>query len=126
MLSAIDKTRIEDLLLKTFLHGQLPELETKLSALTTIPPSLMPKNIVTMNTKVSIFDYEAGENIDISLVYQLQILRGHQASVLSPLGTALLGGREEQEISFIQRNGAVKKIRINNISYQPEANGDDL
>ena len=45
-------------------------------------------------------------------------------SVLSPVGSALIGAAENQEIELPLPHGQTRRIRIQNVLYQPEAQGD--
>ena len=73
---------------------------------------------------VSVYDSTAESSLKVRLVYQLDVIKGHQASILSPLGTALLGSRAGEEVKFKVREGGTKLIKIETIIFQPEANGE--
>jgi regulator of nucleoside diphosphate kinase len=89
-----------------------------------VNPKKIPPKYVTMNSIVVIKDRDLNKLITVQLVYpgSADFRKGH-ISVLSPLGTALLGYKEGSLISF-KVPGGTKNIEIYNIVYQPEANGD--
>ena len=77
---------------------------------------------VTMNSIVVIKDKDLKKTMTVELVYpgNADIRRG-KISILSPLGTALLGYKEGDKISFEIPKGR-KTIKIVCIAYQPESN----
>jgi regulator of nucleoside diphosphate kinase len=84
----------------------------------------VPKEIVTMHSQVRINDLEDGAAETYTLVYpdEADIEQG-KLSVLAPMGTALLGTRVGQVIKFAVPAG-VRRLKIVQILYQPEAAGD--
>jgi regulator of nucleoside diphosphate kinase len=124
MITTLDKERIEDVLKRYHLSGKLPDLEEKLLSLTPVLPEQVPPEVITMNSIVSVYDSTAESSLKVRLVYQLDVIKGHQASILSPLGTALLGSRAGEEVKFKVREGGTKLIKIETIIFQPEANGE--
>lgn len=79
---------------------------------------------VTMNSIFEVTDLDTNKLMVLKLVYpnDADFKKGH-VSVLSPLGSALLGYKSGDIISFEVPKG-VKEIKINKILYQPEANGE--
>jgi len=84
----------------------------------------IPPEFVTMNSIFELTDLDTNKIMVLKLVYpnDADFKKGH-VSVLSPLGSALLGYKPGDIISFEVPKG-VKQIRINKILYQPEANGE--
>ncbi len=85
----------------------------------------IPKDLVTMNSRVQFL------NFDDNTVKEIQIVYPHLAdsekglvSVTAPLGAALLGLREYDEIEWYFPDGKKKKLKVLEIVYQPEKNGD--
>ena len=79
---------------------------------------------VTMNTKLEIVDMDTGRAMQIKLVYPGEAdFRQGKVSVLSPLGSALIGYKEGDVVSFNVPRG-VKEVRIGKILFQPEAMGE--
>lgn len=80
--------------------------------------------IVTMNSLIEVTDLDTDRKMIIKLVYpESADFKTGFISVLSPLGSALLGYKAGDTISFEVPKG-IKKIKIDSIIYQPEANGE--
>ena len=84
----------------------------------------MPADVVTMNSRVVVKDLENGESSEYTLVFpeQANIEQG-RLSVVSPIGTAILGYAKGDVITW-QTPGGPRQIKIVDIPYQPEAAGD--
>lgn len=83
----------------------------------------VPADVVTMNTEVVYEDCETATQRTVKLVYpqDADAARG-RVSVLAPIGSALLGLRVGQTISWQVPTGT-KRIRVVALTYQPEAAG---
>lgn len=79
---------------------------------------------VTMNSEIEVQDLDTGKNMVLKLVYpqDADFPKG-RISILSPLGSALLGYKENSIIVFEVPKGT-KQMKITKIIYQPEANGE--
>lgn len=95
-----------------------------LSCAEIVGQSEMAPKIVTMNSELIYEDVVAGTLHTMRVVYPYDHdpERG-KISVLEPLGIAVLGLREGQQIDWMAPSG-VPLIRIITITYQPEAAGD--
>jgi regulator of nucleoside diphosphate kinase len=81
----------------------------------------LPPDVVTMNTKVQVFDLEMGDRYTFTLSWPDQKNTGNKrVNVLAPLGMALLGSRVGQEIEWPLPNGNCR-LRIEEILFQPES-----
>ena len=88
-----------------------------------VPATEIGSDVVTMNSEVTIEDLKSGGQQAVRLVYPEQSDAGKGlVSVLSPLGTAMLGARAGDEVSFATPVGE-RRVRIAGIRYQPEAAG---
>jgi regulator of nucleoside diphosphate kinase len=78
---------------------------------------------ITMNSIVQVENTESKTPMKIKIVYpqEANFSKGH-VSVLSPLGSALLGYKIGDVVQFDAPKGKVN-IKILTIEYQPEANG---
>lgn len=84
----------------------------------------IPGDVITMNSKVNFTDIESGLNFTYWLVFpQDSNPDENKISVLSPIGAALLGYRCGDVISLEVPTGQ-KKLKVEKIIYQPEAEGD--
>jgi regulator of nucleoside diphosphate kinase len=69
-------------------------------------------------------DEETGESREVSLVYPMDSdPEQGRISVLSPVGSALLGLSVGQTIDWPLPRGRLKRIRVVEVVYQPEAAG---
>ncbi len=79
---------------------------------------------ITMNSIVHVENIDTQKPMKIKIVYpkEADFTKGH-VSVLSPLGSALLGYKVGDTVQFEAPRGKVS-IKILAIEYQPEANGE--
>lgn len=85
----------------------------------------IPPDVVTMNSHVRIRDLNAGRQFSYTLVFpEVADISEGRISVLAPIGTALLGYREGDEIEW-EVPGGIRRIRVVEVLYQPEAEGDE-
>jgi len=85
---------------------------------------LITPEYVTMNSMIELTDLGTDRSMKLKLVYPKESnYREGRISILSPLGSALLGYRIGDTVTF-EAPGGPRKIRIDNILYQPEANGE--
>jgi regulator of nucleoside diphosphate kinase len=99
-------------------------LEMELHRAVVVPAQQIPADIVTMNSELVYEDVESKARRRVTLVYpkDADASRG-RISVLAPIGSALLGLRIGQEIEWRTPSGT-KRIRVVELYYQPEANGE--
>lgn len=96
-------------------------LERELTRGTLVDPKNVPPDVITMNSKVCITDMDSGEKETYSLVFPSNAkIDENKLSILAPLGIALLGYRTGEIIEWKMPSG-IKKIRIDEVLYQPEA-----
>ena len=108
------------------LSENLKNLAAELSNAIILEPEEIPPDVITMTSRVRFMDVEEDEELVFSLVYpeDSDTSQG-KLSILAPIGTALLGYRVGDEVRWKVPAG-LKKFRIEEIIYQPEANGDYL
>lgn len=123
MITTHDHHKITQLLRNIGKTGMLQELEGKLEVLSQIDPVKTPSDLITMNTEIVLRDSQTNEVHELRLVYQLSPLYKNQVSVMAPLGTALLGSRENSTVVFEGRDALTRTIVIEKIKNQPEASG---
>lgn len=83
--------------------------------------------VLTMNSRARIMDPDTGEARTVTLVYpgEEDSARG-KVSVLTPLGTALLGLPEGARMAWRTLDERTKRITVLEVAYQPESHGLDL
>ncbi len=124
-----DQQRLQELLRSQFGRdiGQgrphITELEEMLATAQIVEANSVCPDIVTMNSTIKLLDLITQDSETITLVYphEANIDEG-KLSVLSPLGTELLGRRVTEEVAFSLLNRKTNK-RVEKIWYQPERVG---
>ena len=99
-------------------------LERELGRGRVVPPTGVPRGVVTMNSRVRFRDLGTGEAETYTLVYPADAdVEQAKLSVLAPLGAALLGSKAGDVVEC-GTPGGVRKLKIERVLYQPEAAGD--
>lgn len=102
----------------------LQSLITELEEANVVESDKIPQTVVTMNSKLRFVDLEDQSAMEITLVFPSNAdMDIGYLSVLSPIGTALLGYNEGDIIEWTVPAG-IRRIQIEKILYQPEAAGD--
>jgi regulator of nucleoside diphosphate kinase len=100
-------------------------LEEILDLARVIDPDKVPHNVVTMNSRVLFEDVRTGETGTVTVVYPADADPTRSTiSILSPVGSALLGEAEGNEVELPLPHGRSRRIRISKVLYQPEAEGE--
>lgn len=126
-ISSLDLDRlynlIESLPAKNF--AGKAELEAELGRANVVDPTEVPPTIVTMNSTVK-FTVESTQNeFELTLVYPKDVdSSGKTISILAPVGSALLGLSQGDEIEWPKPGGGLLKVKITEIVYQPERAGE--
>jgi regulator of nucleoside diphosphate kinase len=93
-------------------------LEEALDRAAIVEPARVPGDVVTMRSTVRLRDLDDGELESFTLAYpEDRDLRGLRLSVLTPLGSALLGARVGDVVSA--RYG-LSRVEVQDVLYQPE------
>ncbi|MFA5515267.1 MAG: nucleoside diphosphate kinase regulator [Desulfuromonadales bacterium] len=102
----------------------LDQLEEELGRCRIVAPPEVPSDIVTLNSRVKLHDLDADRQMTVTLVFPEQAnLAEGRLSIVSPIGTAILGYAVGDIVEWEVHSGT-KRIRIEEILYQPEAAGD--
>ena len=128
ILSEQDLRRLETMLEhQSKLTPTMEHLEDELARAQIVAPKDVPVNVVSMNARVLVTIAPAIEPTEITLVYPHDF-RGDkgQVNILAPVGAAILGLAEGQEIEWPQPDGHTMKVKIEKVLYQPEREGDYL
>lgn len=87
-------------------------LRDELAQATVLPRDQFPAGIVAMNTRVRFIDLDSNETEEYTITMpQHADAEARRLSVLSPIGTALLGYREGDELTW-PTPGGPRRLRI--------------
>ncbi len=110
-------------------RGDLNRLDYEIERARVVRPMEVPKDVVTMNSRVRLRDLDSGDAVEFSLVYPSQPyaagsdhLADMTVSVLAPIGTAILGYRVGDSIEWEVPAG-VRRLKVEQVLFQPEAAG---
>ena len=121
----LDHVRIFNLLRRQGASAQAEALAELIDAADQVPPQQIAGDIVTMYSKLRVSDADGANERRLTLCYpaDADVAQG-MISVLSPLGTALLGLRVGELARWRGIDGKPAELRLLAIEYQPEASGD--
>jgi regulator of nucleoside diphosphate kinase len=124
-LSRIDLERIEALIERAppTEVANLAALRAELDRAEVVEPTAIPAQIVTMNSTVTFEDENDGEKLTLTLVYPSAAGAPGTVSIMAPVGSALLGLTQGQTIDWPTPDGRKRRLRVLEISFQPEAAG---
>lgn len=99
------------------------KLKTELKRAIKVESSAIPRDCITMNSIFEIKEVDESEIRTLTLVFPEKAnIEENRVSILSPVGTAVLGYRVGNIIHW-QVPAGVKKFIITKMLYQPEAAG---
>lgn len=124
-LTELDHARIERLLTRSNRPSRDEPLHCLLEDANIVAPRQVPPDVVTMYALVTVEDPDGGARRKFSVCYPEDAEpNAGFVSVLSPIGTALLGRRRGETIEWVAPTGSVQRLRIVELLFQPEASGD--
>lgn len=124
IVTSSDLVRLEQLLSSPAAKSQpgIDNLWRELERAEIVAPADVPPGVVTMNSTVRFVEEATGKNHEMTLVYPREIDgTPGKVSVLAPVGSALLGLSEGQEIEWTRPGGGSIRLRVTSVTYQPEA-----
>lgn len=128
IITRTDRQRLEHLLASAFTHAIeiRPHLEALRSALQNaeiIGSEEIPDSVITMNSTIGLYDidYDVTDTYTLVFPQEADILE-NKVSVLSPMGTAILGYRVGDVVTWRNSSGT-RKLRLMELVYQPEREG---
>ncbi|MCM8813144.1 MAG: nucleoside diphosphate kinase regulator [Candidatus Omnitrophica bacterium] len=128
-ITEFDKSRLEELIGVAEEFGgrdrqDIESLAEELDKAEVVSPKNVPANVVTMNSKVLLRDLDTLEEMTYVLVFPKHAnIDAGAISVFAPVGTAILGYAKGDVVEWPVPSG-VRRIRIEDVVYQPEAAGD--
>lgn len=130
VITAEDRDRLKKLIAKEREFGkagdspELKALEEELNRASVVLSEQIPPGTITMNSEFLLMDMDSGEETTYRLVYPENAdFLENKISVIAPIGTAMLGYNEGDEIQWQVPSGSVH-LKIKKVIYQPEAAGD--
>ena len=109
---------------KSITESEADKLMMELGSAKIVEPEAIPSNVVTMNSIVNISFLNINKQVQFQIVYPDKAnIKENKISIFSPIATALIGYKINDEIEWIVPAG-LTKLRIDEIIYQPEAAGD--
>ncbi|MBB1294891.1 nucleoside diphosphate kinase regulator [Pseudoalteromonas sp. SR41-4] len=127
IISSLDADRLYDLMesLPAGSFAGEKELEAELGRATIVEPKDVPSTVVTMNSTVNFIVESTKEEFTKTLVYPTNAdASADKISILAPVGSALLGLSQGDEIEWPKPSGGLIKVKIKAITYQPERAGE--
>lgn len=125
--SSRDLDRLERLL-ENPAYKNLPAstaLRNELDRAEVFEPEDIPPGVITMNSTARFADEDTGEQHELTLVYPSEADGASgKISILAPVGSALLGLSVGQTIEWPVPSGRVTRLRVLDVTYQPEASGE--
>jgi regulator of nucleoside diphosphate kinase len=124
-----DKSRLEELIaVAEEFSGRdrkdLKALAEELEKAVVVSPQDVPADVVTINSKMVLCDLDTSEEMTYVLVFPRDAnIDAGAISVLAPVGTAIFGYAKGDIVEWAVPAG-VRRLRINDVLYQPEAAGD--
>jgi len=124
LITAPDHARLSDMIafgsFSSGRRGALHALECELARAEIVAQNEIPADVITMNTRAELFDLDTGCRIGFTVVFpdEANIAEG-KVSVLSPLGTGMLGYRVGDAFEWPAVNGTWR-LKVSRVQYQPD------
>ena len=120
-----DKAALEKMINNILRSGKMKDemssLISELERAKVLESEWIPRNVVTMNSRVSIIDGDTAERMKFTLVYPEDAdADSNKISILSPIGSGMLGYQVGDEVEWVVPAG-VRKFTIAKVDHQPEA-----
>ena len=102
-----------------------PPLDDVLDSASVVPGPQVRPDVVTMHSRVRLRLVPGDQRLDVTLCYpgHAAPARGH-VSVLSPLGSALIGRAVGDLAQWRTPDGEPRRAEVVELLFQPEASGD--
>ena len=124
-------TRLDAVRLRALLRRQtdasprdqdhLRELRAEIERAIVVDRDVMPSDVITMGSRVYVRDLATGACSEYTLVLPAEAhVAARRLSVLAPLGTALLGCRQGDEVVW-EMPGGVRRVRVEMVRPDSDA-----
>lgn len=88
-------------------------LDNELGRAEIVSDADLPENVVSMNSSVTFVDLDTGEESTVNLVYPMDAnIEQMKISILSPVGTALIGLRVGGKIDWPLPSGKIRHLQV--------------
>lgn len=127
LLSSVDVDRLEHLIssLPSDNSPGIKALKEELDRGELVDAHDVPPTLVTMNSTVRFRVASSDKEFCLTLVYPKDAKPdGSTVSILAPVGSALLGLSEGDEIDWPTPSGKSQTVRIEEVIFQPERAGE--
>lgn len=105
-------------------NSYIEQLKKELERAKIVPPNKISGEVVTVNSRILLEDMVTNEEFSYQVVFPSNAdLEAGKISILAPVGIALLGYKVGDIITW-EVPGGVRKLKIKEMVYQPEAEGD--
>ncbi|MGB3610726.1 MAG: nucleoside diphosphate kinase regulator [Cellvibrio sp.] len=92
-------------------------LEAELDRADIVKAADFPRDVVAMNAAATFVDLDSGEETTVFLVYpQDADVSKKKISILSPIGTALIGLRIGDKIDWPLPNGKTRRLQVTSVT----------
>jgi len=96
-------------------QAHVQELETELERAVVLDSAEVPSDVIRLHSRVRLLDLTSDKRIEYALVLPADgDLAANRISVLAPLGTALLGYREGDEVEWMMPGGP-RRLRVERV-----------
>jgi len=104
-----------------------PAMQDLLDNAELVSPTQVDPDVVTMRSRVRVAELSGKGERELTLSYPFDAdASDGRVSVLSPVGTALLGLRVGEVARWTAPDGSSAALRVTAMAFQPEASGDYL
>ncbi|HEX2936511.1 MAG TPA: nucleoside diphosphate kinase regulator [Bacteroidales bacterium] len=125
IITSVDSQRLQSRIKESQTRSEsILKLNEEIERAKIVEPKKVPKDVITMHSRVKIHNMDINKSMEVQLVYPEEAdMKQQKVSVFAPIGTALLGFRKGDVIEWEVPKGKTM-IKIEDIVYQPEAEGD--
>lgn len=102
----------------------IDSLEEELERAEVVQQTEIPPDVITMRSTVRLKDMDTSEEMTYQLTFPTEANYDEgKISILAPIGTAMLGYRRGDVIEWEVPSG-VRRLRVEEVLYQPESKGE--
>ncbi len=125
IITSVDSQRLHSRIKEAQVRSEsITKLNQEIDRAKIVEPQKVPKDVITMHSRVKIHNMDMNQTMVVQLVYPEEAnMKEQKISIFAPIGTALLGFRKGDTIEWEVPKGKTM-IKIEDIIYQPEAAGD--